>query len=571
MALNTTEESTIEVPVARQENVRGPEPTSYQETEVARLLRLLVQQQVTRPGKVRRKEALWFTGLDVSDWLEEFEVELEQEGVPKESWCKELVINTQPGLRPRIRYLDRYKLNNWMAFRRSLMDEFSDSDGRVMKRSESYLRMLAKAVREDNIMTPLAYITEFRRIGLEMLREGRIGNFQLVQIFLKGFSESRRDQILDSISNKLTPSGERRRAIPDFASIEKAGPMEGQLKTVIKTQYPGILRRNADPSRLDEDLRQSIDNLRVGAATMDSLKQRIAIYEDPILKSGKQDSTQIGHIINYVESLFPNAHLKAAVPRTENSATGTSSYSQVKKTQREQINELMKQRTAGRQAAGVQLIYGNTGGSYFAEYDRVVREVGIHVVSESQPSGIRATVKTVADRVGSKPTLKNYLKEVLYEQTVVSFTERLMNSTIEISLMESLQLMPEIRNAIYQSLPGPIADVVKDQLAAAKEARRKRTEETDAQKAGAKKVLVAHRQQAIPEDMTALDEWFEPRTAWFPHAARLTQERLQAMKISSGFTPQEKLLIEEVLFRREAALSWDFSEIGRIKPEVAPP
>lgn len=94
MALNTAEESTIEVPVARQENMRGPEPTSYQETEVARLLRLLVQQQVTRPGKVRRKEALWFTGLDVSDWLEEFEVELEQEGVPKESWCKELVINT---------------------------------------------------------------------------------------------------------------------------------------------------------------------------------------------------------------------------------------------------------------------------------------------------------------------------------------------------------------------------------------------------------------------------------------------------------------------------------------------
>jgi hypothetical protein len=70
-------------------------------------------------------------------------------------------------------------------------------------------------------------------------------------------------------------------------------------------------------------------------------------------------------------------------------------YSQVKKTQREQIDELMKQQTAGRQAAGVQLICENAGGSYFAEYDRVVREVGTHVVSESQPFGMRATVKTV--------------------------------------------------------------------------------------------------------------------------------------------------------------------------------
>jgi hypothetical protein len=53
--------------------------------------------------------------------------------------------------------------------------------------------------------------------------------------------------------------------------------------------------------------------------------------------------------------------------------------------------------------------------------------------------------------------------------------------------------------------------------------------------------------------------------------ARLTPEREQRLKIGKHLTLQEREILRAVLFNREAALGWDFSHLGRIRHEVAPP
>ncbi|KIV98353.1 uncharacterized protein PV09_09806 [Verruconis gallopava] len=563
------------------------ENTQRMSPELANLLQALTKLHQGPKRRVLRKESSWFDGLDASDWLEEFELDLEREEVQKRDWCKEVVANSKKDVRSRLRLLDGYETGSWETFKRHLLDEFSDSDSRMMKMSVGYLTILAQSMREERIMTPLAYVGEFKQVGLRMIHEGRIGSHQLIQIFLKGFSENRRDQILDAIGDLPTPAGEKRRALPDFASVliagkqvaqsmqygwqvEKEGPIGGDPKAILKKQYPGVTRRNADPTKLDKDLKQCINNLRIGATTVESLKQRIAVCEDPVLKSGKQNSTQMGHIISYVESLFPTTtqgmyanqqarepissvgHIRNMAPAGQTSrlqelwccandnqphrhATGCpllqplmdsrqihwdkdikafrwgaigsggdtiplARFSQCGKTQRQQIDELMEKRPTA--ATNSVQVMGNVGEEgYFMEYDRVARATVANAVTpDSQP--MRATVKTVrsgriceiqdeeeepclvapAAEVKGKPTLQKYLKEVPHEQTVVNFLERLMNSTVQVSMMESLQLMPEIRSAMYRSLPPSIANEVQDQLAAAKEARRVRLENQGKQK-----------------------------------------------------------------------------------------
>ncbi|KAF7575775.1 Asp-protease-2 domain containing protein [Pyrenophora tritici-repentis] len=66
-------------------------------------------------------------------------------------------------------------------------------------------------------------------------------------------------------------------------------------------------------------------------------------------------------------------------------------------------------------------------------------------------------------------------------------------------------------------------------------------------------------------------QYFEPRYADFPRGTRVTPERLKEMKISPDLWPRERQLLEELLFRREAALAWDFRESGRVSREVIPP
>ncbi|RYC57813.1 hypothetical protein CHU98_g8405 [Xylaria longipes] len=65
-----------------------------------------------------------------------------------------------------------------------------------------------------------------------------------------------------------------------------------------------------------------------------------------------------------------------------------------------------------------------------------------------------------------------------------------------------------------------------------------------------------------------------PRFTDAPRGTRLNSERLE--KILKGLeltelTNLKKLLLVEVLFRREMALSWDFDKIGKIHEEISPP
>jgi hypothetical protein len=57
----------------------------------------------------------------------------------------------------------------------------------------------------------------------------------------------------------------------------------------------------------------------------------------------------------------------------------------------------------------------------------------------------------------------------------------------------------------------------------------------------------------------------------FPRGTRVTPQRLKEMKISKELQPRECELLEELLYRREGALAWDFSESGRVSEEVIPP
>lgn len=67
------------------------------------------------------------------------------------------------------------------------------------------------------------------------------------------------------------------------------------------------------------------------------------------------------------------------------------------------------------------------------------------------------------------------------------------------------------------------------------------------------------------------DDIFEPRYAVFPRGTRLTPERLANLHIGSQVTREERDLFIQMLYNREAALSWEFTESGRIHPDVCPP
>ncbi len=76
--------------------------------------------------------------------------------------------------------------------------------------------------------------------------------------------------------------------------------------------------------------------------------------------------------------------------------------------------------------------------------------------------------------------------------------------------------------------------------------------------------------------MTFGSEWDEevvPRFTELIRGSRLTPERLEGLlaTVEGSLSEQEKAMFVHILFNREAALAWDFSECGRISPEVVPP
>lgn len=67
------------------------------------------------------------------------------------------------------------------------------------------------------------------------------------------------------------------------------------------------------------------------------------------------------------------------------------------------------------------------------------------------------------------------------------------------------------------------------------------------------------------------DHWLTPKFSEIPRGSRLTAERVGKLIIGPDLTPQEKELLIEMLYYREAALAFDFTHCGRIRKEVAPP
>ena len=68
------------------------------------------------------------------------------------------------------------------------------------------------------------------------------------------------------------------------------------------------------------------------------------------------------------------------------------------------------------------------------------------------------------------------------------------------------------------------------------------------------------------------DQYILPSFSTITTGSRLTTERLQTiLNKATTLTPKEKEVLAYVLQCREAALAWDFSECGKIDPEIVPP
>ena len=66
------------------------------------------------------------------------------------------------------------------------------------------------------------------------------------------------------------------------------------------------------------------------------------------------------------------------------------------------------------------------------------------------------------------------------------------------------------------------------------------------------------------------DHIIEPRYTQLARGARLKPERLERMLVGD-IKPNERQILEAMLFNREEALAWEFSEMGRVSRDVTPP
>lgn len=86
----------------------------------------------------------------------------------------------------------------------------------------------------------------------------------------------------------------------------------------------------------------------------------------------------------------------------------------------------------------------------------------------------------------------------------------------------------------------------------------------------------AWRVNAIKKKIPILDptdkhtHWLIPKFTPIAKGARPTPERLAKMIVGDAMRSQEKEVLVKMLYSREAVLAWDFTEMGKIKNEVAP-
>jgi hypothetical protein len=83
--------------------------------------------------------------------------------------------------------------------------------------------------------------------------------------------------------------------------------------------------------------------------------------------------------------------------------------------------------------------------------------------------------------------------------------------------------------------------------------------------------LARYHAKPAPDEASNFDRFLRPRITGFARGSRLTPERLERLIVGTELWDGEKQLLTELLFKREGALAWEFNEIGRVRPEVAPP
>jgi hypothetical protein len=72
------------------------------------------------------------------------------------------------------------------------------------------------------------------------------------------------------------------------------------------------------------------------------------------------------------------------------------------------------------------------------------------------------------------------------------------------------------------------------------------------------------------QDPGLYSNWITPKFSDIPKGSRLTKERIKDLIVGDSLWPKEKELLIEMLYNCEKALAFDFSEIGKVKPDVAP-
>ncbi len=75
----------------------------------------------------------------------------------------------------------------------------------------------------------------------------------------------------------------------------------------------------------------------------------------------------------------------------------------------------------------------------------------------------------------------------------------------------------------------------------------------------------------IIDPTSQYSHWLILKIISIAKGARITPERWQRVIIREGITPQRTDLLTEILYNRAAILAWDFTIMGKIKPEVALP
>ena len=65
--------------------------------------------------------------------------------------------------------------------------------------------------------------------------------------------------------------------------------------------------------------------------------------------------------------------------------------------------------------------------------------------------------------------------------------------------------------------------------------------------------------------------WLIPKFSNIERGQRLNPKRIEKLKIGESLTSEERIVLLEVLFNREAGIAFDFTEKGYFKREVEPP